>query len=132
MHPSHLQLLSHPQVPARLHSRHMLSVHFSSRYKCSAPCTKFSILNPLHRWHHIGAGAQQALSAGTLCCAQEGKHFRVVVVDSRPALEGREMLRRLLEAGISSTYLDLNALAYIVPEVSKVGRCSVSVERQIG
>jgi translation initiation factor eIF-2B subunit delta len=44
----------------------------------------------------------------------------VVVADSRPALEGREMLRRLLEAGISSTYLDLNALTYIMPEVSKV------------
>lgn len=44
----------------------------------------------------------------------------MVVADSRPALEGREMLRRLLEAGISSTYLDLNALTYIMPEVSKV------------
>lgn len=51
---------------------------------------------------------------------QEGKHFRAVVVDSRPALEGREMLRRLLEAGISATYLHLNSLAYIMPEVSKV------------
>ncbi len=51
---------------------------------------------------------------------QERKQFRVVVVDSRPALEGREMLRRLLEAGVSATYLHLNSLAYIMPEVSKV------------
>ena len=53
---------------------------------------------------------------------QEGKHFRVVVVDSRPALEGREMLRRLLEAGISATYIHINSLSYIMSEVTKVCR----------
>jgi translation initiation factor 2B subunit (eIF-2B alpha/beta/delta family) len=54
----------------------------------------------------------------------------VVVADSRPALEGREMLRRLLEAGVSSTYLDLNALTYIMPEVSKVHGSGVPAQPQ--
>ncbi|MEW5319872.1 MAG: hypothetical protein WDW38_010991 [Sanguina aurantia] len=49
-----------------------------------------------------------------------GKRFSVVVVDSRPELEGRHMLERLLAAGIPCTYVYVNALSYIMREVSKV------------
>ncbi|KAK9814224.1 hypothetical protein WJX72_002536 [[Myrmecia] bisecta] len=51
---------------------------------------------------------------------QAGKRFRVVVVDSRPQLEGRELLRRLLKHGISCSYIYINALSYIMTEVTKV------------
>ncbi|CAL8394113.1 unnamed protein product [Gadus morhua 'NCC'] len=56
-----------------------------------------------------------------LCEASE-KHrkFRVIVVDSRPRLEGREALRRLVKHGISCTYVLISALSYVLPEVSKV------------
>ncbi|XP_072298145.1 translation initiation factor eIF2B subunit delta isoform X2 [Eucyclogobius newberryi] len=46
--------------------------------------------------------------------------FRVIVVDSRPRLEGREALRRLVQKGISCTYVLISAVSYILPEVSKV------------
>ncbi|XP_039637974.1 translation initiation factor eIF-2B subunit delta isoform X1 [Perca fluviatilis] len=46
--------------------------------------------------------------------------FRVIVVDSRPRLEGREALRRLVQRGISCTYVLISAVSYILPEVSKV------------
>ncbi|XP_037100462.1 translation initiation factor eIF-2B subunit delta [Syngnathus acus] len=49
-----------------------------------------------------------------------GRKFRVIVVDSRPRLEGRETLRRLVQRGISCTYVLISVVSYILPEVSKV------------
>ena len=49
------------------------------------------------------------------------KKFRVIVVDSRPLLEGRDTLEILSRAGISCTYVLLNALSYLMMrEVTKV------------
>ncbi|NXB99553.1 EI2BD factor, partial [Orthonyx spaldingii] len=58
----------------------------------------------------------------TLCDAhaKKGRAFRVIVVDSRPRLEGRETLRRLVRNGIHCTYVMINAISYVLPEVSKV------------
>ncbi|NXY25545.1 EI2BD factor, partial [Atrichornis clamosus] len=58
----------------------------------------------------------------TLCDAhaKKGRVFRVIVVDSRPRLEGRETLRRLVRKGIHCTYVMINAISYVLPEVSKV------------
>ncbi|NXA00513.1 EI2BD factor, partial [Nesospiza acunhae] len=58
----------------------------------------------------------------TLCDAhaKQGRAFRVIVVDSRPRLEGRETLRRLVQHGIHCTYVMINAISYVLPEVSKV------------
>jgi translation initiation factor eIF-2B subunit delta len=51
----------------------------------------------------------------------DGKKFRVIVVDSRPLLEGRDTLQILSRAGISCTYVLLNALSYLMMrEVTKV------------
>ncbi|XP_010350622.1 translation initiation factor eIF2B subunit delta isoform X2 [Saimiri boliviensis] len=50
----------------------------------------------------------------------EGRQFRVVVVDSRPRLEGRHMLRSLVRAGVPASYLLIPAASYVLPEVSKV------------
>lgn len=56
-----------------------------------------------------------------LCEAfEKNRKFRVIVVDSRPRLEGREALRRLVQKGISCTYVLISAVSYILPEVSKV------------
>ncbi|XP_019911696.2 translation initiation factor eIF-2B subunit delta isoform X1 [Esox lucius] len=56
-----------------------------------------------------------------LCEAfDKNRKFRVIVVDSRPRLEGREALRRLVQIGISCTYVLISALSYVLPEVSKV------------
>nr|CAB3462651.1 unnamed protein product [Digitaria exilis] len=49
-----------------------------------------------------------------------GKKFRVVVVDSRPNLEGQVLLRRLVAKGISCTYIHINAVSYIMHEVTRV------------
>lgn len=44
--------------------------------------------------------------------------FRVVVVDARPEHEGQEMLRRLVAKGIRCTCVLINAVGFIMPEVS--------------
>ncbi|KAK4750788.1 hypothetical protein SAY87_004270 [Trapa incisa] len=49
-----------------------------------------------------------------------GKQFRVVIVDSRPNLEGQSLLRRLVTKGLKCTYTHLNAVSYIMHEVSRV------------
>ncbi|OXB84356.1 UNVERIFIED_CONTAM: hypothetical protein H355_010783 [Colinus virginianus] len=58
----------------------------------------------------------------TLCDAhmQKDRTFRVIVVDSRPRLEGRHTLRRLVRQGIHCTYVMINAISYVLPEVTKV------------
>ena len=51
----------------------------------------------------------------------------MVVVDSRPRLEGKHMLRFLVRAGVPASYLLIPAASYVLPEVraeekdSKVG-----------
>eukprot|EP01104_Vermistella_antarctica_P018766 TRINITY_DN707_c0_g2_i3.p1 TRINITY_DN707_c0_g2~~TRINITY_DN707_c0_g2_i3.p1 ORF type:complete len:563 (-),score=181.80 TRINITY_DN707_c0_g2_i3:105-1793(-) len=51
---------------------------------------------------------------------KKGKQFRVVVVDQRPMLEGKRLLRRLVAQGIECTYCLTNAVSYFIPKVSKV------------
>eukprot|EP00798_Chlamydomonas_sp_ICE-L_P028931 gene28931-32124_t len=52
--------------------------------------------------------------------AQQGRQFRVIVMDSRPELEGRQMMSKLIRAGIPCTYTHINAASYIIREVTKV------------
>ncbi|KAA8541161.1 hypothetical protein F0562_025093 [Nyssa sinensis] len=56
-----------------------------------------------------------------------GKKFRVVVVDSHPKLEGQALLRKLVGKGLSCTYTHVNAVSYVMPEVTKVFLGAASV-----
>ncbi|KAL0911059.1 hypothetical protein M5K25_019165 [Dendrobium thyrsiflorum] len=49
-----------------------------------------------------------------------GKQFRIVVVDSRPKFEGKALLRKLVMKGLSCTYTHLNAISYVMHEVTRV------------
>ena len=49
--------------------------------------------------------------------SQEGTSLRVIIVDSRPRLEGKKMLESLSRAGISCTYIMINSLSYVMKEV---------------
>lgn len=48
------------------------------------------------------------------------KNFRVVIVDSRPRNREHEMLRQLVAQGIDCTCVLINAISYVMPEVTKV------------
>lgn len=57
----------------------------------------------------------------TMLYAHElGRQFRVVVVDSHPKFEGQALLRRLVEKGLSCSYTHINAVSYIMHEVTRV------------
>ncbi|PRW20512.1 translation initiation factor eIF-2B subunit delta isoform A [Chlorella sorokiniana] len=72
--------------------------------------------------------AYSSVVAATLLAAHKaGKRFDVVVVDSRPLLEGRRMLAALLEGGITCEYCHLNSLSYQITEVDKVFLGAASV-----
>lgn len=49
-----------------------------------------------------------------------GKRFEVIVVDSRPMLEGRNLLRTLAAVGIPCTYCILSALGTVMKDTSIV------------
>jgi len=56
---------------------------------------------------------------GILKAAKEsGKNFRVIVVDSRPKLEGRSLLKKLVALEIPTCYVLLNALSFVIKDVS--------------
>ncbi|POM68320.1 Translation initiation factor eIF-2B subunit delta [Phytophthora palmivora] len=46
--------------------------------------------------------------------------LRIIVVDSRPHYEGRKLVSALASAGLQCSYLQINALSYIMREVTKV------------
>ncbi|KAK9765682.1 hypothetical protein K7432_005777 [Basidiobolus ranarum] len=50
----------------------------------------------------------------------KGIDFRVIVVDSRPKFEGITLMKRLVHAGIKCTYVLINAIGFVIKEVSKV------------
>jgi len=49
-----------------------------------------------------------------------GRDFQVIVVDSRPKLEGKQVLRKLVGHGIKCTYMLITSISYIMKQVSKV------------
>lgn len=65
-------------------------------------------------------GSSSAVEMILLHAHELGKHFRVVVVDSRPKLEGQLLLRRLVSKGLCCTYTHINAISYIMHEVTRV------------
>ncbi|XP_047334236.1 translation initiation factor eIF-2B subunit delta-like [Impatiens glandulifera] len=65
-------------------------------------------------------GSSSAVEMLFVYAHELGKQFRVVIVDARPKLEGRLLLRRLLEKGLNCTYTNINAVSYIMHEVTRV------------
>lgn len=65
-------------------------------------------------------GSSSAVEMVLLHAHELGKHFRVVVVDARPKLEGKLLVRRLVENGLTCTYAHINAVSYIMHEVTRV------------
>lgn len=51
---------------------------------------------------------------------KRGKRFRVIVVDNRPLLEGKNLLAALVNAGVECSYIHLYALSYSMKEATKV------------
>ncbi|EPS62180.1 hypothetical protein M569_12613, partial [Genlisea aurea] len=49
-----------------------------------------------------------------------GKQFRVIIVDSRPKLEGQKLLSRLVKTGIDCTYTHINGVSYVMHEATRV------------
>ncbi|KAE8696871.1 NagB/RpiA/CoA transferase-like superfamily protein isoform 2 [Hibiscus syriacus] len=64
-------------------------------------------------------GASSSVEMILLHAHELGKQFRVVVVDSRPKLEGQLLLRRLVRKGLSCTYTHVNAVSCIMQEVTR-------------
>ncbi|KAL8161810.1 hypothetical protein V2J09_013299 [Rumex salicifolius] len=72
-------------------------------------------------------GSSSAVEMILLHAHELGKQFRVVIVDSRPKLEGQKLLRRLVAKGLSCTYTHVNAVSYIMHEVTRVFLGAASV-----
>lgn len=65
--------------------------------------------------------AHSSVIEGTFLHAKHhGVKFEAIVIDSRPAFEGRQMAERLLEAGIPTTYGMFTSLSTLIPRASLV------------
>jgi translation initiation factor eIF-2B subunit delta len=62
----------------------------------------------------------QVVEKALLEAKERGKNFRVVVVDSRPLEEGRNLLESLCDAGIECSYSSLYALDDLMADATKV------------
>lgn len=65
-------------------------------------------------------GSSSAVEMILLHAHELGKQFRIVIVDSRPKLEGQLLLRRLIGKGLSCTYTHINAVSFMMHEVTRV------------
>lgn len=65
-------------------------------------------------------GKSQVVERALLEARRRGRRFRVVVIDSRPLLEGANMLAGLAQAGINCEYACLDALDYCVGPATTV------------
>lgn len=86
--------------------------------------------------------SRSSLVESVLVAAQQAKRgsFRVIIVDSRPGVEGRQLSETLSAEGIPCTYVLLTAISYIMrvstdnlPPALKVSGsdvCCSSVVRQ--
>jgi len=62
---------------------------------------------------------RSSLVEGVLLAAKEhGKRFSVIIVDSRPMHEGKNLLRSLLAADIPCTYVLLSSVGSVLSSVS--------------
>lgn len=51
---------------------------------------------------------------------RRGTKFRVIIIDSRPLFEGRDMCKALVEIGIDCSYAMTNSLAHVIRTTTKV------------
>ena len=65
-------------------------------------------------------GNSHAVSVLLTSAKEKGIDFYVWVVDSRPLWEGKQLLATLQEAGIPCGYIQLNALTFVMKQVTKV------------
>lgn len=64
-------------------------------------------------------GRSRVVTQILLAAAAAERRFRVVVVDGRPFHEGKALAEELVAAGISCDLVNINALAYMMREVTK-------------
>jgi translation initiation factor eIF-2B subunit delta len=65
-------------------------------------------------------GYTEAIDVLLRTAQEERIDFYVWVVDARPLTEGKRLLRSLREVGIPCGYIQLNALTYVMQQVTKV------------
>ncbi|CCU98611.1 unnamed protein product [Malassezia sympodialis ATCC 42132] len=75
----------------------------------------------IHDGEVVMTYAHSSVIEGTLLQAfRQGRQFEVIVVDSRPLYEGRQLAERLLEEGIPTTYGLLTSLSTLAPRATLV------------
>jgi translation initiation factor eIF-2B subunit delta len=67
----------------------------------------------------ITYGKSSTVERTLLYAHREGKKFRVIVVDSRPLFEGKNLARSLIRAGVEVQYCLLSALGDVIEDATK-------------
>lgn len=65
-------------------------------------------------------GSSSLITSCLIDAHKAGRKFRVVVADGRPKLSGSGALHKLTQEGIQCSYILVNGVPYLLPEVTKV------------
>jgi Initiation factor 2 subunit family len=98
----------------------LLCLYAQSRHRTPSPPHTHTHTHALSLSLFSLSLSSSAVERVLLLAHGSSKRFSVIVVDSRPACEGQVFLSRLAERGIDCTYVLLNAISYIMKDVSKV------------
>lgn len=64
--------------------------------------------------------SSQSIFQSILQAKKEGKTFNVIIIDSRPFLDGREAFTMYTKAGIECQYILLQSMSFHIKKASKV------------
>ncbi|ELT88129.1 hypothetical protein CAPTEDRAFT_95426, partial [Capitella teleta] len=106
---------------AKEHLYDILTSFFREKILLAGQAISHDAIRKIQDGDVIMVYACSSLIRKVLCDAHEtGMRFSVVVVDSRPKMEGREMLRRLVNSGIKCSYVLITAVSCVMKEATKV------------
>ena len=110
-----------PEQDAKVHMAESIDGFIRERITAADTLIASSAADKIQNGDVIVTYAKSSIVQKTLLQAhRQGKHFRVVVVDSKPLFEGRNLARALSTAGIAVQYALVTATSHALGEATKV------------
>ena len=111
-----------PEQEAKIHITASIDLFIRERFAAADQLIAHTAADKIQDGDIIVTYAKSSVVYKTLlqAAADQGKRFRVVVVDSKPLFEGRNLARILSDAGIPVQYASITAASHALGEATKV------------
>ncbi|KAL8745147.1 MAG: hypothetical protein Q9190_002679, partial [Brigantiaea leucoxantha] len=110
-----------PEIQAKAHLCSSINDFIRERITVADQVIATSAAEKIQDGDVVLTFAKSSIVQQTLVQAhQQGKKFRVIVIDSRPLFEGKNLARALSNLGLEVHYTLTHALSHVVKDVTKV------------